>query len=114
MGAHRINGRVELGPSENSCVMTQAEQPPIPKLLDMRWVCGLCLAVLEAPLKVIWEWCRDTAGEGKGYWHPQDVREPICHGRAMLVAGRPKLDIYGSGLMVDPVYNLRCPKIEPV
>ncbi len=94
--------------------MTAEALPPKPELLKMRWVCGLCLNVIEVALDIEWVWRLDHAetGVGNGRWRPHSLQEPRCHGRAMLIAGKPKLDVYGSGLMVDPVENLRCPKIE--
>ena len=99
--------------------MTKAHlqaKTPKPELLEMRWVCGLCLKVVEKPLEISWVWSRDRlegwTGENKGYWKPITLEAPRCHGRVMLIAGKPKLDIHGSGLMVDPVDNLRCPKIQ--
>lgn len=94
--------------------MTLASPSPKPKLLKMRWVCGFCLNVIEEALDVNWVWQHDRGYKKSsiGRWEPESVKEPICHGHPMLVAGKAKLDIYGSGLMIDPVLNLRCPKIE--
>lgn len=78
----------------------------------MRWVCGLCLRVLDAPLTVSWKWSIDKVKNTEGRWVPNEVEEPRCHGHPMLVAGKPKLDIFGSGQVIDPVDNLRCPKLE--
>ena len=77
------------------------------QLLDIRWVCSVCLKVLHAPLKITKRWVGNTAPN----WEIKAVRGPQCHGD-MLIAGEPKVDHFGlsgqgRGSLVDPVDNLR-------
>ena len=73
-------------------------------LLDIRWVCAICLKVFHAPLKVTKRW---VGGHGRNYWGIIGAYEPICCNRPVLLAGEPKVDRWGSGAMIDPVDNLR-------
>ncbi len=84
--------------------------PPPLSLLDIRWVCAVCLAIVRAPLEVNRRW----AGNGKPAWEILAAHGPLCHGREMLLAGEPKVDRFGlseqgRGALVDPVDNLRIP-----
>lgn len=85
-----------------------------PELLDIRWVCGLCLKVMHAPLDIEWSWDSRNAGP-KGQWLPAVVRSPICHGVEMLILGKPKLDVFGlrsRGMTLDPLDNMICPIVQ--
>ena len=79
------------------------------KLLDIRWVCTVCLKVIRVPLKVRRRW----AGNGDiNNWEILTAYGPRCHGRDMLMAGEPKVDRWGlseqgRGSLVDPVDSLR-------
>lgn len=69
-------------------------------LLDIRWVCAICLHVIRVPLQIrkAWNGMHDEIAS---------VRVPLCCGQSMLIAGEPKVDRWGSGAMIDPVDNLR-------
>ncbi len=87
-----------------------AEHPPKPKLLEIRWVCGLCLRVLHERLEVSWVW-----ESGLEKWEPRTVEGPKCHGLSMLILGEPKVDAHGLrgyGLVIDPLDDMRCPKMK--
>lgn len=77
------------------------------KLLDIRWVCAVCLKVIHAPLKVTKRWASgNRIKKVTTAWGPQ------CHGHEMLIAGEPKVDLWGlsgqgRGALIDPVDNLR-------
>lgn len=75
-------------------------------LLDIRWVCAICLHVIRMPLEI----CM-TSTRRKGQDEITSVRGPLCCGQSMLVAGEPKLDRWGSGALIDPVDNLRVKKM---
>lgn len=75
-------------------------------LLDIRWVCATCLFVLHAPLKLTKRWIGN--GTVRNY-EIMTADGPRHCGKDMLLAGEPKVDRYGSGLVVDPVDNLRMP-----
>lgn len=83
----------------------------IPKLLDIRWVCPLCLDVRRAPLEIDW---RGVTGSPNVGLLPTNVRGPVCHGAEMLVLGEPKIDVFGlrsRGITVDPYNDMICPKL---
>ena len=73
-------------------------------LLDIRWVCAICLHVIRVPLQIrmvkhrLYDKCINEI---------TSVRGPLCCGQSMLIAGEPKVDRWGSGAMIDPVDNLR-------
>lgn len=80
------------------------------ELLDIRWVCAVCLNVFRAPLKITKRWI--GGNEHPNGWEIIGAYEPICCGKPVLVAGEPKIDRwnlngYGKGALVDPVENLR-------
>lgn len=72
------------------------------ELLDIRWVCAICLQVIRVPLKI-----RRIPHRQRGKDEVASVIGPLCCGQSMLVAGEPKMDRWGSGAMIDPVDNLR-------
>lgn len=100
----------------------ESDFPPKPELLEIRWVCGVCLRVIHESLAVSWVWKWDHTvtrsktldNPGKNYWEPVAVEGPRCHGRDMLILGEPKIDIHGLrgyGLVIDPLEDMRCPRI---
>ncbi len=79
-------------------------------LLDIRWVCAVCLKIIRAPLKIRRRWVGSGHADN---WEIQAARGPRCHERDMLLAGEPKVDRGGLsgriGALIDPVDNLRMP-----
>ncbi len=71
-------------------------------LLDIRWVCAICLHVIRVPLQI-----HKIRRPQYGQDEIASVRGPLCCGQNMLIAGEPKVDRWGSGAMIDPVDNLR-------
>lgn len=83
----------------------------IPKLLDIRWVCPLCLNILHAPLKINW---KGVTGSPNTELVPTNVKGPECHGTEMLILGEPKIDLFGlrsRGATIDPYNDMICPKL---
>ena len=77
-------------------------------LLDIRWVCVVCLKVIHVPLKITERW----VGNKTKTWQIITATGPRCHGQDMLLAGEPKVDRFGlsgqgRGALVDPVDTLR-------
>ena len=77
-------------------------------LLDIRWVCAVCLKVIREPLRITRRW----VGNKTPSWQIMTAYGPRCHGRDMLLAGEPKVDRWGlseqgRGALIDPVDNLR-------
>ena len=80
------------------------------KLLNIRWVCAVCLKIIYAPLKVRNRW---IGNQKYKKWSITSTQGPRCHKRDMLLAGEPKIDLWGLsgrvGAIIDPVDNLRMP-----
>ena len=77
-------------------------------LLDIRWVCAVCLRVIHEPLKINRRWI----GNATSRWEFMTAVGPRCHDQDMLIAGEPKVDRFGLsgqglGAIIDPVDNLR-------
>ena len=77
------------------------------ELLDIRWVCAVCLKVIREPLRIT----RRIIGGTASRLLVMTARGPRCCGFDMLVAGEPKVDRWGlsgqRGALIDPVDNLR-------
>ena len=94
--------------------ITAAPYKSKPKMLKIRWVCGLCLRILHAPLVVEWI-AAHILNDGVQGWRAASVTGPRCHGAEMLMLGEPKVDIFGlraRGQVVDPYEDMGCPKVE--
>ena len=71
---------------------------------------------MHEPLEIDWIWDRtkDDEGANGGKWQPAYVSGPYCHGHDMLILGEPKVDKHGLrsyGLIIDPLDDMRCPRI---
>lgn len=87
---------------------------PKPKLLTIRWVCGVCLKVVYRCLDISWRWEQDRGNKVAASWCPRSIEGPTCHGQDMLILGEPKVDVHGlrgHGLLIDPLDEMRCPRI---
>lgn len=71
-------------------------------LLNIRWVCAICLHVIRVPLQI-----RKVRRPQHDQNEIASARGPLCCGQSMLIAGEPKVDRWGSGATIDPVDNLR-------
>ncbi len=93
----------------------QVKKFPKPQLLQLRWVCAICLRVIHECLKITWRWEQDRGnGKATGSWVPLAVEGPMCHGHDMLILGEPKTDVHGIrgyGLIIDPLDTMRCPRV---
>ena len=101
--------------------MTREERQPKPELLEIRWVCSVCMKVIYEKLNLSWAWHCDHRTTGRAdtkswqFWQPIHVEGPRCHGLDMLILGEPKLDVHGlrgRGLIIDPLDDMYCPKAE--
>ena len=80
------------------------------KLLDIRWICAVCLRVFREPLTITKRWIARNGLPSD--WEIIDIYEPVCCGKPTLLAGEPKIDKWGlagqgRGVLIDPVDNLR-------